>query len=86
MVEDRYARGGVIHGPGESVPIRFDLTHEQIVTAEHASRAREYLQAINDATPPRPSYCYYCHQPIRVMINRGTVWCSEQCRKALVGE
>jgi len=89
MAEDRYARGGVVHGPGEgdSIPIRIDLTREYLLTAAQVSaRAREVLQAINDATPPRPSYCYYCHQPIRVMINRGTGWCSEQCRKRLAGE
>ena len=82
MVEERYARGGVVHGPGDGVPIRIDLTRERIVTAEQAStRYRDFLQAVNDT--PRPSYCYYCHQPIRIMINRGTGWCSENCRKAL---
>jgi len=87
MTEDRYARGGVVHGPGEGVPVRVDLTHEYLMTAEQASaRARDVLQAINDATPSRPRYCYCCHQSIRIMINRGTGWCSEQCRKALADE
>jgi hypothetical protein len=110
VTEERYARGGVVHGPGEGIPIRFDPTREQIMTAaQAAARAREVLQAVRDATPdythfryvgdtpdgtslyeeaepPRPNYCYYCHQPIRIMINRGTGWCSEQCRKRLAGE
>jgi hypothetical protein len=107
MAEDRFARGGVVHGPGEGVPIRFDPTNEYLMTAAQASaRAREALQAVKDAMESaaekgqayrdhmripdellrQSNRCLNCGQPIQVMINRGTGWCSEQCRKALANE
>lgn len=110
-VEERFARGGIVHGHGEDIPIRFDGAHEHLLTADQASRFRDVLQQINDGTSAvqRPtvmhadssvvfvggtaSYaaepldvCHNCGQRIRVMINRGTGWCSEQCRKRLAGE
>jgi len=100
VAEERYARGGVVHGPGEGVPVKVDLSNEYLMTAAQASaRAREVLQAVNDAgreiglylsgkliRVAEQSNCHNCHQPIRIMINRGTGWCSEQCRKALADE
>lgn len=55
-----------------------------VVHALTAPQAAEYLQAVKDKV--LLDYCGHCGQRIRVMINRGTGWCSEQCRKALADE
>jgi len=52
-----------------------------IPTAREASdAAKDALQAFHR------NVCRNCGQRIRIMINRGTGWCSEQCRKALADE
>lgn len=87
--EPRYTEAQ--NGPGVMTEKVIDALWGPSVAAENARRYRDHmripdvLQSVNDA-PPQPTYCYYCHQLIRIMINRGTGWCSEQCRKALADE
>lgn len=103
MAEDRFARGGIVHGPGATDNDLAGMWPLGAVAS--AQMARESLQGIRDAIDSaaekglayrdaRLTYgqffsldlCHNCSRTIRVMINRGTGWCSEQCRKRLAGE
>jgi hypothetical protein len=47
---------------------------------------RDAMMSAAEHAPPYPEpldSCQQCGQHIRIMINRGTGWCSEQCRKKL---
>ena len=71
--------------PGLMTEKVIDALWGPVVAAENARRYRDHMR-IRDGLPRESGRCLCCKEPIRIMINRGTGWCSENCRKALADE